>query len=245
TPSSFSSSATRRLTVDNGIFRRRAASEKLFASTTLTKTINALRSVIVRPTALFKLSRSCHTAQSRRLGSRLNFLSLSQAWEIHLQLAQLVGQAAISPSSAQGNRHVERTEKMNTDEKAVAAVLTRYQDALNQSDVDAVMKLYAPDAVFMPEYSPSSVGAAAVRKAYDVVFNAIALRVKFNVAEIKQVAPEWVFARTNSIGTVKVHATGETLPESNQELFVFQKTDGTWGIARYCFASTNPPSAKP
>ena len=134
---------------------------------------------------------------------------------------------------------------MNTDEKAVAAVLTRYQDALNKSEVDAVMKLYAPDAVFMPEYSPSSVGIGAVRKAYDVVFNAIALQVKFDVAEIKQVAPEWVFARTNSTGTVKVHATGETLPESNQELFVFQKIDDTWRIARYCFASTNPPSTKP
>jgi hypothetical protein len=24
-------------------------------------------------------------------------------------------------------------------------------------------------------------------------------------------------------------------PEANQELFVFQKIDGTWKIARYCF----------
>jgi uncharacterized protein (TIGR02246 family) len=133
---------------------------------------------------------------------------------------------------------------MNTSEEAVAAVLTKYEDALNQGDVAAVMKLYAPDGVFMPEYSPTSVGAGAVRKAYDVVFNAIALRVKFNVAEVKQMAPEWVFARTNSAGTVKIHATGETLPEANQELFIFQKIDGTWKIARYCFASINPPSTK-
>jgi len=133
---------------------------------------------------------------------------------------------------------------MNTSEEAVAAVLAKYEDALNQSDVAAVMNLYAPDGVFMPEYSPTSVGAAAVRKAYDVVSNAIALRVKFNVAEIRQMAPEWVFARTTSAGTVKVHATGETLPEANQELFIFQRIDATWRIARYCFASTNPPSTK-
>jgi len=34
---------------------------------------------------------------------------------------------------------------MNANEKAVAAVLVKYQDALNQSDTGAVMKLYAPD----------------------------------------------------------------------------------------------------
>jgi uncharacterized protein (TIGR02246 family) len=133
---------------------------------------------------------------------------------------------------------------MNTDERAVAAVLAKYQDALNQSDTDAVMELYASDGVFMPQYSPSSVGAAAVRKAYDTVFKTITLQVRFDVAEIRQVASEWTFARTNSRGTVKVHATGESGPEANQELFVFQKVAGTWKIARYCFSTTNPPRTK-
>jgi uncharacterized protein (TIGR02246 family) len=130
---------------------------------------------------------------------------------------------------------------MNANEKAVAEVLTKYQDALNQSDTDAVMKLYAPDGVFMPQNSPSSVGAVEVRKAYDAVFKTLKLTVKFNVAEVVEVAPNWVFARTNSAGTVKVHATGNGGPEANQELFLFQKVDGAWKIARYCFSTTNPP----
>jgi uncharacterized protein (TIGR02246 family) len=129
---------------------------------------------------------------------------------------------------------------MNADEKAVAAVLAKYQDALNQSNTDAAMKLYASDGVFMPQNSPSSVGAAAVRKAYDAVFNAIKLNVKFDIAEVRQLAPEWAFARTNSAGRVTVNATGESSAEGNQELFVFQKIDGDWKIARYCFSTTNP-----
>ena len=132
---------------------------------------------------------------------------------------------------------------MNANEQAVAAVLAKYEDALNQSDIDAVMKLYAFDGVFMPQNSPSSVGADAVRKAYDAVFNAIKLTVKFNVAEVVEMAPNWVLARTNSAGTVKVYATGGGGPEANQELFVFQKIDGEWKIARYCFSTTNPPRA--
>jgi uncharacterized protein (TIGR02246 family) len=132
---------------------------------------------------------------------------------------------------------------MNADENAVTAVLATYQKALNQSDTEAVMKLYASDGVFMPQHSPSSIGADAVRKAYVDVFKAITLNVVFNVAEILQIAPEWVLARTNSAGTVKVHATGGGGPEANQELFLFQKIDGAWKIARYCFSTTNPPRA--
>jgi len=132
---------------------------------------------------------------------------------------------------------------VNANEKAVAAVLGNYQDALNKSDTDAVMKLYAFDGVFMPQNSPSSVGTDEVRRAYDAVFQTIKLTVKFNVAEIVEIAPNWVFARTNSAGTVKVHASGAGGQEANQELFLFQKIDGAWKIARYCFSTTNPARA--
>jgi uncharacterized protein (TIGR02246 family) len=132
---------------------------------------------------------------------------------------------------------------MNANEKAVAAVLAQYQEALNQSDTGAVMKLYATNGVFMPQNSPSSIGVDEVRRAYDAVFKTIKLTVKFEVAEVVEMAPNWVFARTNSAGTVKVHATGAGGPEANQELFLFQKIDGAWKIARYCFSTTNPPRA--
>jgi uncharacterized protein (TIGR02246 family) len=129
---------------------------------------------------------------------------------------------------------------MNANEQAVAAILDKYQDALNQSDTDAVMRLYAPDGVFMPQHFPSSAGADSVRKAYAAVFEAITLKVEFKFAEVLQIAPDWAIARTNSAGTVTVHATGEAGPEANQELFVFQKVNDSWKIARYCFSTTNP-----
>jgi uncharacterized protein (TIGR02246 family) len=130
---------------------------------------------------------------------------------------------------------------MNADENAVASVLKDYETALNRCDTAAVLKLYAADSVFMPQHSPSSVGAAAVRKAYDAVFAAITLGVEFQIAEIRQLAPDWVLARTNSAGTTKNHATGAASPEANKELFLFQKIYGVWKIARYCFSTTNPP----
>ena len=132
---------------------------------------------------------------------------------------------------------------MTASEKAVAAVLQKYQDALNTSDTDAVIMLYADDGVFMPPYSQSAIGAAAVRKAYDAVFKAITLSVKFDVAETVEMSSDWVFARTNSAGITTDHATGSKNAEANQELFIFKKTsNGTWKIARYSFSSTNPPA---
>src|SRR5258708_28878055 len=106
---------------------------------------------------------------------------------------------------------------MNADEQAIAAVLAKYQDALNQSDTNAVMNLYASDGVFMPQHFPSSVGAAAVRKAYDAVFDAITLSVKFEVAEIKQIAPDCAIARTNSAGKVKVNAPRHGRPRAHHD----------------------------
>jgi uncharacterized protein (TIGR02246 family) len=143
----------------------------------------------------------------------------------------------------EGSVKRRRNEIINANEQAVAAVLAKYEDALNRSDTNAVVQLYASDGVFMPQHFPSSVGADAVRKAYDAVFKTIQLTVKFNVAEVVEMSPNWAFARTNSAGKVKVHATGESSPESNQELFVFQKVGGAWKIARYCFSTTNPPRA--
>lgn len=129
---------------------------------------------------------------------------------------------------------------MEENKSAITAVLKQYQDALNASDTAAVMKLYTVDGVFMAQHFPTAVGTEAVRKAYDMTFDAITLSVNFDIIEVVPVSDEWAFARTASSGTTKLKAGGGG-PEANQELFVMQKIDGIWKIARYCFSTTNPP----
>jgi len=131
---------------------------------------------------------------------------------------------------------------MSGTTESITALLAKYNDALNASSTEAVMPLYAEDGVFMPPYSLSAVGSQAVRKAYDAVFKAITLNVKFTIAEIVELGPSWAFARTNSAGTTTDHATGTKSSEGNQELFIFKKDgDGGWKIARYSFSPTSPP----
>lgn len=134
------------------------------------------------------------------------------------------------------------TADQASDRKNIESVLARYEQALNASDTDTVMTLYADDGVFMAQHSPPNVGREAIRRAYDNVFGAIDLDVQFTLDEVLQVSPQWAFARTRSEGFVTVNATGDKGPEANQELFVFEKQDnGDWKIARYIFSTTNPP----
>lgn len=123
----------------------------------------------------------------------------------------------------------------------ITATLRGYEAALNASDTDSVMKLYAADGVFMPQHFPSAVGQAQVRAAYDSVFATIELDIEFDIVEVVPTSDDWAFARTNSAGTVTILANGESGPEANQELFVLQRVDGAWKIARYAFSTTNPP----
>jgi uncharacterized protein (TIGR02246 family) len=128
-------------------------------------------------------------------------------------------------------------------EAGIKETMAAYNAALNGGQTAAVLPLYTDDGVFMPPYSESAVGKAAVKKAYDKVFDELKFHVEFTIAELVPMAPTWAYVRTNSAGTTDHHSTGKTTAEANQELFVFAKgDDGKWRIARYSFSPTNPPS---
>ena len=151
----------------------------------------------------------------------------------HIAVAALAGLLLAPADSARGQ---------SADATAgIIETLKSYEAALNASDTNAVMALYAEDGVFMPRHFASAVGAEKVRAAYDDIFATIRLDVAFDIVEVVPVADDWAFARTNSAGTVKVLATGGGGPEANQELFVMQRVSGAWRIARYAFSTTNPP----
>ncbi|WP_158299056.1 YybH family protein [Sphingomonas psychrotolerans] len=123
----------------------------------------------------------------------------------------------------------------------IEEVLLTYETALNASDTDTVLTVFAPDGVFMAPNNPSTVGADAIRAAYNGIFQAITFDTELTVEEVVQVAPNWAFVRTSSNGHVTVNAIKQRVPDANHELFIFQKGDDeAWKIARYSFATTNP-----
>jgi uncharacterized protein (TIGR02246 family) len=126
---------------------------------------------------------------------------------------------------------------MTSPHLAITATLTAYERALNTSDTDAVLRLYTDDGVFMPQALPTFAGTTAVRAAYARIFATITLAVTFTIDEIREIGDGWAFARTRSAGTQTIKASGARSEESNHELFVLQRVDGDWKIARYAFST--------
>ena len=134
---------------------------------------------------------------------------------------------------------------VNTEEEknAIEATLMNYEAALNASDLDGVLALYAEDGVFMPTEAPTAVGREQIRAAYEHVFGAIKLDIAFSIDEIV-LSGNFAFARTLSRGEVTLIAEDVTLPEENRELFVLKKTGDEWQIARYMFNKMSPPASQ-
>jgi len=155
----------------------------------------------------------------------------------HLLTMALATLLSLSVSAAE-------TKPADRDRTAITHQLERYEQALNSADIDTVMKLYAQDAVFMPQHSQPAPGRDAIRSAYRHVFDTIRLNIDFSVDEIAVLSKDWAYARTRSKGTVKVLASDlPPAPEANQELFLLHRErDGEWRFARYIFSTTNPPT---
>ena len=125
------------------------------------------------------------------------------------------------------------------EKQKIEALLSEYEKSLNTSDAKLAQSLYTKDGIFMPTEAPSGIGSEGILKSYEYVFSQIQLNIKFFIEEI-QVEGNMAFAVTSSKGTTLIKAIGETIPEANRELFVFEKVNGEWKIARYMFNKTEP-----
>ncbi len=137
-------------------------------------------------------------------------------------------------NSAENTAIMEKQEKQK-----IEALLSQYENSLNTSDAKLAQSLYTKDGIFMPTEAPSGIGSEGILKSYEYVFSQIQLNIKFFIEEI-EVEGNMAFAVTSSKGTTLIHATGDTIPEANRELFVFEKVNGEWKIARYMFNKTEP-----
>jgi len=135
---------------------------------------------------------------------------------------------------------IEKTEIMQKEEKQkIEELLSEYKKSLNTSNAKLAQSLYTKDGVFMPTEAPSGIGSEGILKSYEFVFSQIQLNIEFFIEEIV-IEGNMAFAVTSSKGTVKIHANGVEAPEANRELFVFEKVNGEWKIARYMFNKTEP-----
>lgn len=125
------------------------------------------------------------------------------------------------------------------EKELIEKLLGDYERSLNTSDAKLAQSLFTKDGIFMPTEAPSGIGSENILKSYEYVFSQIQLNITFFIEEI-QIEGNMAYAVTSSKGTTLIHANGQTVPEANRELFLFEKVDGNWKIARYMFNKTEP-----
>ena len=140
--------------------------------------------------------------------------------------------ASCNQNQSQNKDVMEKLEK-----EKIENLLGEYKNSLNTSDAKLAQSFYSKDGVFMPSGAPSAIGTDNILKSYEFIFSQIQLNIEFYIDEIL-VEGDIAFATTSSKGTTLIHATGETVPEENRELFVFEKVGSEWKIARYMFNKT-------
>ncbi|PHN01821.1 YybH family protein [Flavilitoribacter nigricans] len=135
------------------------------------------------------------------------------------------------------NQSENKDVMVKLEKERIGNLLEDYKKSLNTSDAKLAQSLYAKDGIFMPSGAPSAIGADNILKSYEFIFSQIQLNIEFYIDEIL-VEEDFAYVTSSSKGTTLIQATGETVPEENRELFVFEKMDGDWKIARYMFNKT-------
>lgn len=136
--------------------------------------------------------------------------------------------------------HTLLTTFVVTDQEAITELLHAYGAVLASRSLSDLLSIYTSDGVLMaPGFQPA-VGAEALKVSYERIFSAIKLDIKFSIDEIVVMDGVWAFARTTAEGRKFWLQKGTDESHHNQEIFICQKVDGIWKIARYCFSSMKP-----
>ena len=119
-------------------------------------------------------------------------------------------------------------------EDEIRALLRTYERSLNDSDAELAAACYTGDGVFMPTRLPT-ISGDGLRDGYEGIFANIRLTVTFTIDELVVASDSVAYALTRSNGTQTVSTTGAESAESNREVFIFAREDGSWKISRYLF----------
>jgi uncharacterized protein (TIGR02246 family) len=147
--------------------------------------------------------------------------------------------AIIIMVSCNEKQEIKEAVTQKEEKQKIVEVLSEYKKSLNTSDAQLAQNLFTKDGVFMPTEASSAIGSEGILKNFEDFFSQIKLKIDFFIEEI-EVEGSMAFAVTSSKGTFEILANGMEGSEASRELFVFEKVDGKWKIARYMFNKTEP-----
>jgi len=122
---------------------------------------------------------------------------------------------------------------MNCDAEraAIAKTTAHLLEAVNASDVDGVMSLWADDGVLMPPNHPSVHGREAIEMYFRNIFRRATFRFQFTSSDI-QIADAVVLERVTYTVETWLAGSGPPLTDRGKGLHVYNRQpNGSWKLA--------------
>jgi len=125
---------------------------------------------------------------------------------------------------------------MEGDETKIRELISGYQIALNNEEIEKIPTLYSEQAIFMPPEIPAINGVEEIVLTYDYLFSQFDFELEFDVKEVV-ISENFAYVVSNSEGTITLESSETEEPSKNQEIFILIKEDDNWKISRYMFNS--------
>ena len=114
-----------------------------------------------------------------------------------------------------------------------------YERALNRSDVEGIVDLFADDAVLMDLDRPTAVGREQLRADYERGLALGTVRREFHVDQVLR-SGDVATVRTHSVGGLVTPGVDTIRSIEARELFVLRREGARWRIAQYVVQRMTP-----
>jgi len=125
---------------------------------------------------------------------------------------------------------------MEGDEGKIRELISVYQIALNNEEIEKIPMLYSKQAIFMPPEIPAINGVEEIGLTYEYLFSQFDFELEFDIKEV-EISENSAYVLSNSEGTITLKSNKTEETSKNQEIFILIKEGNDWKISKYMFNS--------
>lgn len=131
-------------------------------------------------------------------------------------------------------------DEQRADRAAIARATAELLAAVNASDPNRVLAVWAPDGVIMPPHHPAVRGHGALADYFRSLFGRSRFRFAFTSSEI-QLAGDTALESVTYTATVWPHGGGAPTEDYGKGLHVYRREpDGSWKLTQDIWNSDRP-----
>jgi uncharacterized protein (TIGR02246 family) len=141
---------------------------------------------------------------------------------------------------AQPAMGIEKSSRVDAESAAVAQARTALLNAVNLSDLPAVVALWCDDGVLMPPHHPSVHGRSAIQQYFERLFRRGRFQFAFTSSQI-ELAGDVALERVEYTAAVSPADGSPEVRDVGKGLHVYRRQpDRSWRLAMDIWSSDNP-----